>query len=240
MRRATKHALPSVTLLLLAACGGNAPPPKHAEAPAIVDPSIGDTAVANGGIEGLGAPSGATYAAGGLRADLLDKSNPVKMDGVIDEWPARTLASTVIKGSGDKLQFAVAIQYDASNIYVGAEVTDASFYRTSHFGEGEDHASLTLAFPQGGGAYEIGLFAGKPGETAGEVRFLGSRAHLGEVPGAKIVEAPSAKGYSFEASIPWSTFHEAHTLRVGLRGVVRYYDSDGSHSARNIVATGPG
>jgi hypothetical protein len=240
MRRALKQALASVALPLVAACGGNAPPPKHADAPAIVDPSIGDTAVANGGIEGLGGPSGATYAAGGLRADLMDKNNPVKLDGVVDEWPARTLASTVIKGSGDGLQFAVAIQYDASSLYIGAEVTDASFYRTSHFAEGEDHASFTLSFPQGGSVYEIGLFAGKPGETAGEVRFLGSRARQGEVPGAKIVEAPSGKGYSFEASIPWSTFHEAHTLRVGLRGVARYYDSDGSHSARNIVATGPG
>ena len=222
----------------LAACGGSAPPPKHADAPAIVDPSIGDTAVANGGIDALGPPSGATYAAGGLRADLVDKANPVKMDGVVDEWPARTLATTVIKGSGDKLSFAVAIQYDAANIYVGAEVTDASFYRTEHFADGEDHASFTLAFPQGGGAYELGLFAGKPGETAGEVRFEGSRH--GQVPGAKIVEAPTAKGYTFEASIPWSTFPEAHTLRVGLRGVARYYDSDGTRSARNIVATGQG
>jgi hypothetical protein len=222
--------------LTLAGCGNAAPakPPP----PASVEPSIGDTAVENGGIEGLGPPSGATFAAGGLRADLVDKASPVKMDGVVDEWPARSLASTVIKGSGDTLSFAVAIQYDATNIYVGAEVTDASFFRTDHFAESEDHASLSLAFPQGGGAYEIALFAGKPGETAGEVRFSGGRH--GQVPGSRIVEAPTAKGYTFEASIPWSTFPEAHTLRVGLRGVARYYDSDGTRSARNIVATGAG
>jgi hypothetical protein len=240
MNRVPRVAIAS--LVALAACGGSAPPPKHADAPPVVEPSIGDTAVANGGIDALGPPSGATYAAGGLRADLVDKASPVKMDGVVDEWPARTLATTVIKGSGDKLSFAVAIQYDATHIYVGAEVTDASFYRTEHFADGEDHASFTLAFPSNGGgagnAYEIGLFAGKPGETAGEVRFSGSRH--GQVPGARIVEAPTAKGYTFEASIPWSTFPEAHTLRVGLRGVARYYDSDGTRSARNIVATGQG
>src|SRR5208282_6079995 len=60
------------------------------------------------------------------------------------------------------------------------------------------------------------------------------------VPGAKIVEAPTTKGYTFEASIPWATFPEARTLRVGLRGALRYYDSDGSASARNVIATGAG
>jgi hypothetical protein len=209
----------------------------------VVDPSIGDVAVANGGLEGLGSAPGSTYASGGLRADLVDKASPVKLDGVLDEWPARTLASTVIKGSGDKLTFSVAVQYDDARIYVGAEVADESFFRTAHFGEGEDHASLTIAFPQLSqagslSAYEIGLFAGKPGETAGQVRFVGSRH--GEIPGAKIVEAPAGKGYTFEASIPWSTFPEARTLRVGLRGAARYYDSDGSGKARNIVATGQG
>ncbi len=64
----------------------------------------------------------------------------------------------------------------------------------------------------------------------------------------KIVEAlwsppgngATGAGYSFEASIPWSAFPEARTVRVGLRGAARYYDSDGSRSARNVIATGEG
>jgi hypothetical protein len=233
----------SLSLSLLVACGGTPTPAKTApsNAASAEDPPIGDIAVASGGLASLSSNGGgATVGPGSLRAELVNPDNRVKLDGVLGEWPARARAGTVIRGSADRLSFAVAIQYDDRSLYVGGDVTDESFFRTERFGEGEDHASLLLAFPSGGAlrGYEIGLFAGKPGETAGEVRFLGK--HRGRVPGAKIVEAPAAKGYTFEAQIPWSAFPEARTVRVGLRGAARYYDSDGSSAARNVVGTAEG
>lgn len=57
-----------------------------------------------------------------------------------------------------------------------------------------------------------------------------------EVSGAKIIEAPTSSGYTFEASIPWSAFAEAQSVRVGLRGQLRYSDRGNA----NIVSTGPG
>jgi hypothetical protein len=237
--------LPGATLALglLAASCGNPAPAKDAHDPAILEPAVADAIVAHGGIDALG-----TTASGGvsdstpgtLRAGLLDGSNPVKLDGVLGEWPARTPARAEIKGPAGAVAFAVAIQYDEKLLYFAGEVTEESFFRTARFGDGEDHASLVLAFPSGGGlkAYEVGLFAGKPGESAGSVRLLtGSR---GAVAGARIVEAPTGKGYTFEATIPWSTFPEAHLVRVGLRAAARYYASDGSSSARVILATGQG
>jgi hypothetical protein len=159
---------------------------------------------------------------------------------VLGEWPARTPARIEVKGSAGPNAFAVAVQYDERLLYIAGDVTEDSFHRTSRFGDGEDHASLVLAFPSGGGlaAYEIGLFAGKPGESAGEVRFIGKRT--GAIAGAKIIEAPGTRGYTFEATIPWATFPEAHLVRVGLRAAARYYVSDGSPSARTILSTGPG
>jgi hypothetical protein len=234
---------PLLAFGLLAACGGSPPEAKDPHDPSLADISIGDTALAQGGIGGL-ASTGSTGVSettpGTLRASLLDKTNPVKLDGVLGEWPARTPARIEVKGTAGPNSFAVALQYDERVLYVAGEVGEESFYRTSRFGEGEDHASLVLAFPAGGGfaTYEIGLFAGKPGESAGEVKLLGARRGL--VTGAKIVEAPVPKGYSFEATIPWSTFPEARLVRVGLRAAARYYVSDGSASPRAVLSTGPG
>ena len=222
--------------------GGTSPTVKSAGRHADeADISIGDTAVAAGGIAALGAQGGpgvSETSAGALLANLVEEEAPIKLDGVLGEWGARVPANVVVKGSGDRLGVAFAIQYDDAHLFIAGEIADESFYRTDRFGEGEDHASLILAFPEGASfeAYEVGLFAGKPGETAGEVRW----AKRGPIAGSKIVEAPLTKGYSFEASIPWSAFPRARTVRVGLRAVVRYYDSDGSASARNIVATGAG
>lgn len=226
---------------LAMACGGGAPEVRDAHVANIETVSIGDTAVANGGL-GPFAAGVSEATPGTLRANLLDKDNPVKLDGMLQEWPARTPAKVVVKGSpGPDLAFATAIQYDDKLIYVAGEVADESFVRTGRFGENEDHASLTLGFPSGGGhftTYEIGLFAGKPGESTGTVRFVGARK--GEVPGAKIVEAPAPKGYTFEAVFPWLTFAETRSVRVGLRGAARYYDAGGSPSTASILSTGPG
>ena len=231
-----------ILLALLAACGGSPPVAKSADK-APVDVSIGDTAVANGGLSALSHPQGATGTAPmTLRATLVEADAKVHLDGTLGEWPARTSGRVVVKGSGDRVGFSVAIQYDDARLYIGAEVKDDSFFRTERFQTGEDHASLVLAFPSGVpgafAAYEVGLFAGKPGETEGEVRWQGARH--GQIPGAKIVEAPASGGYTFEAQVPWSAFPEARATRVGLRGLARYYDSDGAATARNIVATSEG
>jgi hypothetical protein len=233
-----------VALSLAAACAGT-PSAKDAHSNGTDDISIGETAVANGGIGAFGrsdAAGASETTSGVLRANLLDKDNPVKLDGVLDEWPARAPAKLVVKGTpGADLAFAMAIQYDDRRMYLAGEVADDSFVRTARFAEGEDHASLTLAFPSGGGhfaTYEVGLFAGKPGESTGEVKFVGARR--GPIPGSKIVEASTPKGYTFEAVVPWSAFPEARLVRVGLRGTARYYDTSGSAASRSILSTGPG
>ncbi len=228
---------------LLTACGAGTPAEKIAGSRGGPEAkgSVGEAAVASGGLSSLSMAEGggaAEATPGALSADLLDKDSPVKLDGALGEWPARTPASAVLKGSGDRISFGVAIQYDASHLYLGGEVVDESFFRTDRFADGEDHASLLIAFPTGVGTfvgYEVGLFTGKPGETKGEVRYISPGR--GRIAGTKIVEAPTTKGYTFEAVIPWSAFPEARTVRVGLRGAARYYDSDGSAAARNILAT---
>lgn len=222
-----------------------------AQANTVPDISIGDTAVAQGGLDALGGgrnrANGGGAAASTLRFDRLDRESPVKMDGSLREWPTRTAAKKVVSGDASKTAFAVALQYDDGHIYVGAEVGDAGFVRSSRFGETEDHAVLTLAFPVGqsgsGGAlaaYDIGLYAGEPGESAGVVRFASGARRGQGVPGAKIVEAPASGGYTFEVSIPWSAFPEGHATRVGLRGAVRYIDSDGPNAIRAVLASGDG
>lgn len=232
--------------LLLTACGGGTPATKNAGSRSGPEKkgSIGDTAVASGGLSSLstaeeGGAVDPTPAA--LSASLLDPEAPVKIDGAIGEWPPRTPAAVVVKGSGGRVSFGVAIQYDSSHLYVGGEVVDESFFRTDRFADGEDHASLLIAFPTGAGTfvpYEVGLFTGKPGEAKGEVRYISPGR--GRITGSKIVEAPTTRGYTFEAVIPWSAFPEARTVRVGLHGAARYYDSDGSAIARNILATASG
>ena len=239
---------------LLAACGGGGGgSPKAAnadDAAKAKGPNIGDLALAKGGLASLGgagnreqdAPPNAVLDT--FRLDLVEPKARVKLDGVLGEWPARVGARTLVKGTSEGTGFAAALQYDEQKIYVAGEVTEKSLVRTTSYGEGEDHASLLLAFPAGSAGtfvtYEIGLFAGKEGDVPGVVKFLsGGR---GEVPGAKIVEAPTQGGYTFEAVIPWSAFPEARTVRVGLRGAARYYDAEpgASSGIRAIVATGGG
>src|SRR5262249_48967098 len=173
-----------------------------------------------------------------IRPDLM-KPGEIKLDGVPREWPsAMTQLGKVIAGSpSNDLGMRGAIAYDETNLYVGAEFKDERLVRTGACGGGEDHASLCIAFPKGGGGYsvhEINLFPGDPGKSAGCIRRKGG----GAVPGAKIVEAP--KGvvgqYTFEAQIPWSAFAEAARTRVGMRAALRYYDGDG-RAVKTIIGT---
>ena len=242
-------------LIALAACGGAAAPrtpdTKKTEG-AARDPhdSIGAAVAAQGGLAALGGAgnredgsTGVEVALGGvLHVDDVDKKAPVKLDGVLKEWPARVAAKHSLSGKTDGLGLAVAVQSDDAKLYVGAEVTDPSLARTSRHGEGDDHVSLTLAFPAGRGglkAYEIGFFAGKPGESSGVVRWLSGPSKGQDIAGAKIVESDVKGGFVFEAAVPWSTFAEARTMRVGLRAAFRYHDGDGT-SVHGVFGTGPG
>src|SRR5262249_33855440 len=147
-----------------------------------------------------------------------------------------------LSGKTDGLSFGVAVQMDDAKLYVGAEVTDPALARTSRHSEADDHVSMTLAFPSGRGglkAYEILLMPGKPGESPGVVKWGAGPSKGQDIAGAKLVEMDVKGGFTFEAAIPWSTFPESRTMRVGMRAAFRYHDGDGS-SVRGVVGTGPG
>jgi hypothetical protein len=249
-----KVALYTCSLLVLAACGGGVSSPRSPDSAAGGgagrDDSIGDMAAAQGGLAALGGAgnregggTGLEMAFGGaLSIEEVDTKSPVKLDGALKEWQARHAAKETLSGKTDGLSFAVAVQMDDAKLYVAAEITDPNLARSAKHGASDDHVSMTLAFPAGRGgldAYEIGLFPGKPGESAGAVKWLAGPSKGQSVAGAKLVEMDVAGGVSIEAAIPWSTFAEARTMRVGLRGAFRYHDGDGA-SVRGTLATGPG
>jgi hypothetical protein len=223
-------------LVSLAACGGGGADeaPKTASGgssaegdTAGTDPGFAEYAASHGiaTLNGGGSSEAPEVTADGLRLELLDKDRPVKLDGVLTEWPPFAKATVSVKGSS-KSQMKIGLQYDDAKLYVGADIADAAFQA------GQDHVSLVLAVPQPGGGYatrELEFFAGKPGETEGSVRA----GRGDQVPGAKIVEAPTNAGYSLEATVPWAGFPEARVTRVGIHGVARYVEGDG------VIATGP-
>ncbi len=227
--------------LFLLACGG--PPPKAATSDKRPDDSIGNQAVSQGGVLSLTETvqgSGTEAAINGpLRFEQIDPQSPVKMDGLLKEWPASFSAKADKADSATK--FSVSLQYDDQKIYVGGLITDASPSHTKRMADSEDHVVFSLAFPAGGqlSAYDIAIYPGVPGDYAGTVKFGAFGKKGEEIPGAKIVEAPVQGGLSFEAVLPWSTFTEARTMRVGMRGAVRYVDYDGKALVAT-VATGPG
>ena len=246
-----KHVGYTVSFLLLAACGGGGGTSKGPDSANAAGgdkhESIGDAVAAQGGLASLGGAgnrdegaTGVEVAFGGaLHVENVDPKSPVKLDGVLKEWPARTRAAEKLSGKTDGLELAIAAQMDDAKLYVGGEITDAQLTRSSRHGESDDHVSMTLAFPAGRGglkAYEVGFFPGKPGETSGAVKWLAGPNRGQEVSGAKLVENDIKGGVAFEASLPWSTFPEARTMRIGLRAALRYHDGDG----HGVVGTGQG
>lgn len=243
--RRSPFALLVLSSLAAPACGGgtaSAPPKSGGEATdaKAKDPheSIGELAAAQGGLSALGgngnreASSGTESAmTGPLRAEEVDKKAPVKLDGVLKEWHARSSAHDTISGKADGLGLDVAIQYDDAKVYVAAEISDPKLARSSAHGANDDHVTLTIAFPAARGVlkgYEIGFWPGKPGESSGAVRYTDGPNKGQAVAGAKIVENDVKGGTVLEASLPWSTFAEADTMRVGLRGAFRYHDDGGA------------
>ncbi len=221
MVRRMRRILPTALVGLLG-CGGASDAAKPRAASDDTDKDFSKYAASHGieTLEGGGAAPEVT--ADGLRLEALDK--PVKLDGVLSEWPAPAKA-TVVSGT-TKSGLKISLQYDDAKLYVGAEIADGAF------AAGQDHVSLVLAVPTPGASYAtyaLSFYPGKPGETEGSVR-VGGRA----APGARIVEAPGAEGVTFEATVPWGALPEARVTRVGIHGVAAYVDGDGT------VATGPG
>jgi hypothetical protein len=223
---------PIALLALMAstsACGGGAAATDQATARAPQsdsDPGFTDYAASHG-ITTLNGGGGDApeVTADGLRLESIDKDKPVKLDGVPTEWPPFAKANVVVKGAG-KSAMTIGLQYDDAKLYVGAEIKDAAF------APGRDHVSLVLAVPVPSGTYatyDLSIYAGKPGESEGSVRYGGR----GAVPGAKVVEAPEAGGYTLEAVVPWSALPEGQSTRVGIHGVARYVEGD------DEIATGP-
>src|SRR4030095_15639533 len=86
------------------------------------------------------------------------------------------------------------VGYDEKYLYVIVNVTDNKL-------ASGDHATLHLAFPKGRDSvtYDVELQPGIPGKSAGQVKLKGGAAG-----GAKLVEAPTDKGWEIESQIPWS------------------------------------
>jgi hypothetical protein len=216
-------------LVWTSACGGGPAGTEQAapKAPqSDSDPGFTDYAASHG-IATLNGGGGDApeVTADGLRLEALEKDKPVKLDGVPTEWPPFAKANVVVKGAG-KSAMMIGLQYDDAKLYVAAEIKDAAF------APGRDHVSLVLAVPVPSGTYatyDLSIYAGKPGESEGSVRYGGR----GAVPGAKIVEAPDTGGYTLEAVVPWSSLPEAQATRVGIHGVARYVEGDAE------IATGP-
>jgi hypothetical protein len=158
----------------------------------------------------------------------------IRIDGDLREWPNKMtdLGETLDgKPSGGDPRVAATVAYDENSLYVVLKVFDKQIIRTSGAGASEDHATLYLNFPKGQ-TYALDLFPGQPGKVAGAVRIKGKAVN-----GAKIVEAPTDKGLSVEAQIPWTAFSEASRTRVGLRATITYTDADAAGSVKAVIGT---
>jgi hypothetical protein len=231
-RRLSDGKAACVLAVALLSCGGGDKSSATAKSATGGSASHDDDSIAEvASREGLPTLGGGGQAGGGtsgsLRLELVDKENPIRLDGTIKEWTL-VPAHIVVKGTSDTIAFKCALAYDAQNVYFAGDVTGVKLRHLRRFTEDEDHASLVVAAP-GAAAVEITFFPGKPGESAGVVR-----SHGQSVPGAKIVEAETDKGYSFEAQLPWSALAPPN-VRVALRGVARFHDG-----TRAILATGSG
>jgi hypothetical protein len=164
-----------------------------------------------------------------LRASLVEPK-AIKLDGLAKEWSSLSPLSHAVKGRAGKpdAEGRAALSYDVNNVYLAAELTD------DNLRAGADHLELVLGFP-GGTVYALQIFPGEPGKSPGSAKLEGGAA----IAGAKVIEAPSAGGWSIEAAIPWATFPMAKSVRVGLRGAIFFHDADGGAAIKNLLGTAP-
>ena len=172
------------------------------------------------------------------RIDAWAVKKKIRIDGLLREWPGGFVRLRhAIKGSASRADPKVSglVGYDARHLYVALKVTDKKLVRTASMGRAEDHATLLLAFPKARGGWsqhELRLYAGETGKSAAAAK-LGNR----KVKGARVVEAPTDRGYVLEAKVPWSAFPPAKRIRAGLRAALRYTDADRPGSVHAIVGT---
>ncbi len=153
-----------------------------------------------------------------------------ELDGVPGEWDAefRDL-SAVVRGapaSPQDLTARVALAYDATNLYVAAEVTDDRLV------VGGDWLELILGVP--GGTVERVRF--DPGDSS-HVRGVARTAGGAVIEGARVVLASTATGWSVEASVPWARIPKSDRVRVGYRAALALHDADASNAVESVMAT---
>lgn len=166
-----------------------------------------------------------------LKASMV-APKAIKLDGAPKEWPSGLVSvPRSVKGKVGKpdLEARAVVAYDSTNIYIGADITDDVLRA------GSDHVALVIGFP-GGTTHEIQLYPGDPGKSPGAAKTPDGKV----IAGAKVVEAPRVGGYSLEASVPWSTFPEAQSVRIGLRGALFARDADGSSAIEGVIGTASG
>ncbi len=163
---------------------------------------------------------------------MTDKK--IRIDGMLREWPGGfdKLNQTM---RGKSVGAEALVGYDDDNLYVGLKTRDTKIARTRGAGKNEDHLTLYLRFPGADGGAKlrrIDIYPGDPGKLPALVKVDGKT-----ISKAKAVEAPHAKGFDLEASIPWSNLPESDRMRVGLRGVLEYTDASAPGVVRGVVAT---
>jgi hypothetical protein len=148
----------------------------------------------------------------------------IQVDGALREWRGVRFIDV---GEGADASMRIGFAYDATGLYVAAEVRDDRLIRTRAPAMDEDAIVLTLALParRGLSATEIWLWAGQSGQSAAAIGIgpLGRRPS--QVSHGQIVEAPARGGYTLEAFVPWSAIPSSTRWQEG-RGTVRLRDVD--------------
>ncbi len=169
------------------------------------------------------------------RIDTLPlQGTKVRIDGLLREWGRLDDLDSKLSGSARDAKASAGVGYDDKYLYVAFKIRDDKLVRTKGLGSKQDHGTLIIAFPSGGGfqTYPVDLFPGDPGKQAGAVAIKGR-----PVKGAQLVEAPVDGGYTIEAKIPWSAFSQAKRVRVGLRGALRFTDADSPGRVEAVIGT---
>ena len=171
-------------------------------------------------------------------ADVVIEAEPLhdkkmRIDGLLKEWPGQFASfKTTLKGS---LKASGLVGYDDKDVYVAIKAADEKIVRSKNAGDDEDHATLSLAFPNTAGhytAHDVRLYPGDPGKLPGVVKINGRVSKA-----AKLVEAPEEGGLVIEAKIPWSEFSQAALARVGLKAALKYSDARSAGAIKNVAAT---
>lgn len=178
-----------------------------------------------------------TLSTGAFAADYIsaEPMGKVNIDGMLREWPA---GFEQLKGKGGTNNEAI-VGYDDKYIYLAAKVSDSSIVRTKSGGQGEDRLVLELYFPvvkgKGGKTHRIDVYPGVPGKMAALVKVDGKSES-----GAQAIEAPTDKGFTLEAKIPWSSISSASSVRVGMRGKLSYFDASSVGRVSRVTTSGGG